>query len=134
MIFNGVDVLLQNAAPDALILSGVSSVLGLAPERVRLIDDISNYPPSDDVDAVCLVSSVHGDFQRLVAIDARPIEVPFADQSSLVAAFAAAIGCNCAIPDASPNPFTFLLGRPDGLVERRGMQSVPTEDDTFLLL
>ena len=118
----GIDFLLERRVAAPELRSALATALGVADVEVvqDLADLVGNRP------AYAVVYDAAGDFALHVSLDPR-------GDLETVRAVAAALGTAALAPDDSPNPYTWILVRPDGSDEPVSLQPDALDDDEYRL-
>ena len=111
--FHGVDLVIQDRVDDERVRRVVAMALGVAANRVVVIDDVGDYPESDAADVVCVSSAVGGEFSRLLSLQARGLALPYDAPLQLLQRICDLLGTLCLSPDEhDASPYAMWSLRP----------------------
>lgn len=117
--------LVGRAVPDKPLRDACGGALGIAPQRVRIVERIEDAPPPGDpqVGLVIERTPAKGQFPLDVTLyvtePSRHDSLRDATRSrELLVAICRRLCADCLISDDSPDPYTMLLVRPDGGIHR----------------
>jgi len=134
MEFNGLDLLVEKPIDEAALCRAIAATLGVPEGRVTVIDDISNYPASEDADVVCVVSSVEGEFSLLVSIQVNKLALPYENTVALTQCLAEQLSAACLIPDEDDvDPYNMWLVLPGSEPRRVGVDPVALDQDRYVI-
>lgn len=132
--FSGMDIIVKQPMPDEHIRLAISSVLHVPEERVAMIDDMTHYPERQDADAVCVSSSVEGEFSRLLSIQAGLSMLPYETHTQFLQSLCEQLGTQYITPDdQDDNPYVMWLVSPGTTPGRIGLDPVALDEGRYII-
>ena len=120
------DLMIDRVLDDGLLIEGLASVFGVSPGEIRIVkpSNSGGLPDGITADAPIWVerSVLQGDFPLQATVHLRPdlqslVNDP-ADEQATVARLCAIWQASCLFSDDELNPYTWLVMRPNGRLER----------------
>ena len=132
--FSGMDIIVKQPMPDEHVRQALASALRVSPERIALIDDVSHYPDRQDVDIVCVSSSVEGEFAQLISIQVGRATLPYETTAQLMQLICEQLGTQYITPDdENENPYVMWVVSPGALPRRIGLDPVALDNGRYVI-
>ncbi len=131
--FSGFDLVIKDAISMQALRCALAHAFRVLESRIRMVDDISDYPEKKEADVVGVRSEVEGDFTYLISIHTEPRTLPYSSEHELAQAISAEIGSDCLLPDNSENPYAMYYIPVAGSVSRVFLDDQHEEEGRYVL-
>jgi hypothetical protein len=132
--FNGIDIVIQHDLGDEVVRRALAETFLVPEGRISLINDIGDYPRSEDFDVVCVSSQVEGEFARLLSIQSNHVALPYETRAQLTQALCEHLGIQYITPDDDDtDPYFMWLISPGGAPSRVGLDPVAFDEDRYVI-
>lgn len=103
------DILIDRVVPSWLVQATLSRLFNILHTDIMIVSDIVQMMPIDDIQLLCELSPIQGEFAQLLSFFSRGLNLDEFDGLSLMKQFCRELTCQVLVPDNSLNPFAFLL-------------------------
>jgi hypothetical protein len=127
------ELLVQRPLTTEELVAACTSLLAIPVAQIGVTSDIASHRVDPAVRLICEVTPVRGDFAVRLGLYPQDAGLLRAATLSFSAQLAQRLGCACLASDASPNPYTWLLIRPDGQLEPVALDAFRLDQGEYVL-